>query len=363
MHPVKIYAGNIRQGGGLSVLLILIRRLQKIGYIDFQVYVSDEEVKNRLNLELGFKINVISIFKNHSSASRTILSKLYFFTKSIFWEKDTLFITINYWLPVVGNLLVYHVNLFSFYGVHSSIKNKIRSVDARIACRRASLNLFESKFLFDSAVQTLAAQPINSDIHYLGFNHEFIKNQSSIRESSSLVLVSSPQLHKNNDIIINALSVLVQKHPEIDWKLKVFGGQSKADWKDLSKYAEESGVSDSVIFFGPKPQREISDHLNSALALVSASTVESFCMVALEAMASKCPAIVVNSTSMPESVGKAGLLFEENNHLELSEKIVKLKKSKAFRDKIILSGDQHIVRFSEDRLIEDLENSLKLIKP
>ena len=72
-------------------------------------------------------------------------------------------------------------------------------------------------------------------------------------------------------------------------------------------------------------------------------------MVALEAMARGCPAIVASCTSMPESVGDAGLLAEPENATSFSDCVIKFYDDESFRAEYIARGFDRVSEFSWER--------------
>ena len=125
-----------------------------------------------------------------------------------------------------------------------------------------------------------------------------------------IVVVTSPQPHKRNELLVPILSELRKKAPAVGWRIKIFGGLGPDVWQNLKATALEQGVLDNIEFMGYRTREEVNSALDSAACLLSTSAVESFCMVALEAMARGCPVIVSDDAAMPESVGEDGFVVD-----------------------------------------------------
>ena len=128
----------------------------------------------------------------------------------------------------------------------------------------------------------------------------------------------------------------------MNWRLKIAGGTNPTAFTDLHDLAEKLGVSQQIEWLGFQRHDKLAQLGSEALCLVSTSRVESFCMVALEAMSWSCPAIVSNATSMPESVGNAGLLAQPGDEEDFANKIISLYDDDSLRMGLVNQGYEHI---------------------
>ena len=85
------------------------------------------------------------------------------------------------------------------------------------------------------------------------------------------------------------------------------------------------------------------------------SLYEGFGVPVLEAMASGCPVIASDNSSLPEVVGKAGLLFNPADPADIMRAILEIK---AGRDKYIKRGLKHVKNFSWDKCAKETLNIL-----
>jgi glycosyltransferase involved in cell wall biosynthesis len=150
---------------------------------------------------------------------------------------------------------------------------------------------------------------------------------SSVREmpqGRDIVLLTSGQKHKRND-----MAVEIFKRTQ-DASL-VFIGNAQAILNSLSteNRAWVSG-SDRVNFTGYLTRDELYARLQAAWCLLTCSELESFYMVAVEAMAVGCPVLVADKTSARESIGDAGLLFK--NETDAAAQLSKLSEPKVWEE-------------------------------
>ncbi len=114
----------------------------------------------------------------------------------------------------------------------------------------------------------------------------------------------------------------------------------------LDSVAKQLGIGQKIVFFNAD-FGQICDYINcmDVLVLPSKTTPswkEQFGRVLIEAMACEVPVIGSNSGSIPWVIGDAGLVFEENNELELAEKIALIKKDSWLKKKLIEKGKRRV---------------------
>jgi len=108
---------------------------------------------------------------------------------------------------------------------------------------------------------------------------------------------------------------------------------------------------------------ELSKVIGGAYALVYASLFEGFGIPILEALQCDVPAIVSNTSSMPEVAGDAALLVDPTDPQDIADKMHMLYKDEALRNKLIANARQQIKKFdwknSAARLWESMMQCLR----
>ncbi|MER6347519.1 D-inositol-3-phosphate glycosyltransferase [Streptomyces sp. NPDC001595] len=120
---------------------------------------------------------------------------------------------------------------------------------------------------------------------------------------------------KAPDILLRAVAVLLDEHPELRSRIvvPVVGGPSGsglAKPEGLQKLAARLGVADVVRFHPPVAQDRLADWFRAASVLVMPSYSESFGLVAIEAQASGTPVLAAAVGGLPVAVrdGRTGVL-------------------------------------------------------
>jgi glycosyltransferase involved in cell wall biosynthesis len=359
---IIFYAASLRPGGGLTVAKSIIVALASDSNNTIIVYTGERDSSRELQSTFQQFDNVreIKFFQSSGSMARYLFSKIYFLYKTLF-DRKLLLISINYYVPSWCKQIVYHINLLSFMKTpNDTVWKKIKEFDARIACKIATVNVFESDYLLKTATEYVG-QVKNPKRLYVGVDDIFftppINGKSwDCHRLPNILSVTSPQPHKDNETGIQALATLCKEHPEIPWKLTIVGGQNVSQWDELKGFAEKTGVGPNIEFLGPVSKIDLTRLMQNSLCVISTSLIESFCMVAIESMAAGCPVIVTSETSMPESVDDAAIIVEKYSVDGFYQAILNFKENYDQREKLIKQGGLHVAKFTQTQFESNLEN-------
>lgn len=364
---IGIYAGSIRPGGGLTVLVQVIKAISKDEANKVLVYVGENDTSVALQplLEVLDNVEEKRFMPKCRASFRYMLSKFYFLYESSVEKLDKVF-SFNYHLFSSCPVTVYHINLLSFQSpISDSLEMMVKRFDARLACRFAELNIFESLYLEDAAQHRMKHKVSNPALLYISVDPDFLDESESqlsrseaLTSHSNLMLVSSTQIHKDNETCLRCLKILHECMPEIEWTLKVAGGQSVAQWNEFEAVAKEMGLHKYIQILGPIDKKTLAYNMHRSLCLINASRVESFCMVAIESMAASCPVIVVDSTSMPESVGDAAIIVKPGSAKMFADAVMSFYNHESLRQSYIEKGRKRADEMDVTKFSKSLRNQL-----
>jgi glycosyltransferase involved in cell wall biosynthesis len=212
--------------------------------------------------------------------------------------------------------------------------HKLRDWSSKSALKKASANVFESRYVLEAARRRYSVSINKPEVIYIGVDDrslvaDDLENRQTVQPM--IVVVTSPQPHKRNELLVPILAELRKRAATVDWRIKIFGGLGPDVWQDLKATAQEHGVLDYIEFMGYRTREEVNSALDSAACLLSTSAVESFCMVALEAMARGCPVIVSDDAAMPESVGEDGFVVDSLDSSAVADVAKQLFNDATFR--------------------------------
>lgn len=172
-----------------------------------------------------------------------------------------------------------------------------------------------------------------------------------------LIYIGTIQPRKN---LIRLMEAFAKVAREIDkLELVIVGkssGEGKQGWmfEDILKTPQKLGIEDKVKFLGFVPTEDLPLLLSGALAFIQSSLWEGFGIPVVEAMATGTPVIVSNVSSLPEVVGKAGLLVDPYSVDQIEQAIRTVVADKKLRQKYAKTGLEQAQKFSWDKMAKDV---------
>jgi len=362
-------AMSLRPGGGLTVLLGLIDGLVALPDAEYHISViCSNDPTHAAIVEQQKTDQVHMVCRNQGVLKRHIWT-MFSMPKMVKGLKPDLFVSANQYISgIVCPQVIYHLNLLRFIPIDPNasfrhrMTEKVRNQTSLKAIKYASANVFESDYLRQCAREIHPGNTTNDKVIYIGMPEhcsELPKIAESEINRSQIVSLTNANPHKDSRTLLKMLAELVERRPEVDWRLVIAGGSDAEKWAPYKAYAQELGVGDRIEWLGFIDQQELTRQMRNSLCLVTTSLVESFCMVALEAMARGCPAIAADCTSMPESVGDAALLAEPKNATAFCDSVLKYYDDESFRADYISRGYKRVSEFNWDRCGENFSALFK----
>lgn len=189
----------------------------------------------------------------------------------------------------------------------------------------------------------------------LGVDHLFkkINNQKEIVLRTQkyidlgqkyILAVGNLEPRKNLSVIVKAFSLLPLKLQQ-QYKIVFVGGKG---WNNsrLQQTIHDHNLSSKVIFTGFVKDEDLPYIYNRASVFIYPSLYEGFGLPPLEAMACGTPVICSNTSSLPEVVGRAGLLINPQDETEIAQAMKKILNSPLLAQKLSAKGQKQAEKFS-----------------
>lgn len=153
-------------------------------------------------------------------------------------------------------------------------------------------------------------------------------------------------LHKNHDNLLRAMAILKRKGMAVDC---VFTGFDVPNGYPLQAKIEDYGLKDHVWVLKYVSNEELGQIYKKAAMLCFPSLFEGFGMPLVEAMASGCPVACSNTTSLPEVVGDAALLFDPKDPDQIADCIFSILTDETVSGRLRAKGHRQAKLFSAEK--------------
>jgi len=171
-----------------------------------------------------------------------------------------------------------------------------------------------------------------------------------------LFYVGAVQPRKNISRMIQAMDIVVKKHP--DAQLLIAGRQA---WKtdQIRKTWENSASRNHIQFLGFVEDTEMATLLAASEALVYPSLFEGFGVPVLEAMNCEVPVITSKGSSMHEVAGEAALLIDPTSVESIGSAMSQIINNKELTTQLIEAGKIQREKYDWDIAAEQMYTILK----
>lgn len=253
----------------------------------------------------------------------------------------------------VPTCLVIHDLAFEHYPEHYVLSHKLywrhySPLFARKATRIATVSTFSK----EDITRHYGIDPARIDVVYNGAHNEYKPLAPAEREQVKQkyadgceYFVFAGALHPRKNIV-NLLKAFIafRKRQKTNMKLVIVG---RLAWKyeEVEEMQHTMPFKEEVKWVGYMNVDELSKVIGGAYALVYASLFEGFGIPILEALQCDVPAIVSNTSSMPEVAGDAALLVDPTDPEDIAAKMHIIYKDEALRTKLIANARRQVTKF------------------
>lgn len=197
----------------------------------------------------------------------------------------------------------------------------------------------------------------NIKVIYNGLDaEEFSPIEESKRDLNRLITTASADVPlKGLDYSLKALKILKKDNPNIH--LIVIGSPKKGGHTE--RLIKELNIKDYVFFKKHISKEEIRKLYSTSSVAIVSSLYEGFGYPVIEAMSCEVPLIATNVSSIPELVGKYGILIDPKDENLLSNKIKKILSNYDEHKKTAIQGRQHIIKtFNWSKITNEYEKTI-----
>ena len=212
-----------------------------------------------------------------------------------------------------------------------------------------------SDFSKQSIVRFHGVDPCKIHVVYLSAQNNFVEALRHPRSLTSplpdnfIFYPANHWKHKNHECLLDGLKILKEKYGLT--LSGVFTGFSQANGVSVMEKAKEMGLD--VRWYEYLDVEELAFIYRNAGALCYPSLFEGFGIPLVEAMLSGCPIVCSNSSSIPEVVGDAALLFEPGDPEACACSLKKIFEDPGLKNNLVSRGYVQAKRFSPQKMAND----------
>jgi len=177
----------------------------------------------------------------------------------------------------------------------------------------------------------------NISVAYPGIDSRFTPRGDKIHQARPYFLfVGALKPGKNIPALIRAFATFLTQTKK-PYDLLLVGGDYWMD-REIKKTIQMFGLEHQVKILGYMSDVELPQYYRGAVALVSPSLYEGFCIPLVEAMACGCPVIGSTAGAMPEIICDAGLTVDPNDDKDIAHAMRLIASNKHIRASYVKKG-------------------------
>lgn len=367
------YEANVPQRlGSGQVAFELIKNLERIDKKnEYVVYLPDVPIEGMPKEREGFKYRILKIKKLWTSFSLPL-------SLFLFKEKGDVFFSPTHYIPRFTKIkrvsMIFDLAFLRFpemfmmedlWKLKTGTRYSVENSSSIITISQFSKRDIVKKYAKDVDSQKLRDK---ITVAYPGYDDENYKvlEKSEVEKvlikhgiwGDYIIFIGTLQPRKNLERLIEAVANIE------GIKLVVVGkgkGLGKEGWmyEEILKAPRKFNIGRRVIFTGFVEKGELVSLLNGAKAFVLPSLWEGFGIPIVEAMACGVPVIVSNVSSLPEVVGRAGLLVDPASSSQIEQAIRSVLADKKLGTKLSKSGLEQAKKFSWRKMAKETLKALE----
>lgn len=221
------------------------------------------------------------------------------------------------------------------------------------ALRESTRILTVSEFTKRRLVELAGADPERIGVVGNGVSDAFFSAGTSLSGScsDSVIVVGGMRTKKGAAETLAVAQRLIDQRSPL--RIEVVG-ENDPEWVD------KAASMPNVRLIGVIDDHALASRLRSSCALLFLSPYEGFGIPAIEAMAAGTPALVANSSSLPEIVGDAGIVVPGSDTNRVVDVLERLRSDSAFREHHVKRGLLHARAFTWEACVGRVVQQLRI---
>lgn len=243
--------------------------------------------------------------------------------------------------------------------IHELFPNNFSTADPIVRCKAACVAAADhvlciSQSTANDLMRLFGVPAEKISVTYLAYSDIFaqtvVATETSPHDRPYVLYVGHRGGYKNFEMALRAYGSSARLRQEFD--LVTFGGPASFSATEQATMANLLLRPESVVRLGGSDE-DLARAYRHARAFIYPSRYEGFGIPPLEAMAAGCVTVCSNSSSIPEVVGEAGLLFSPDDVDDARQSLEDACFDEALRAQLLARGSARVREFSWDRCAQE----------
>ncbi|HAF94669.1 MAG: hypothetical protein A2021_02230 [Elusimicrobia bacterium GWF2_52_66] len=279
------------------------------------------------------------------------------------FRPDVVFVTmerhINYpgapIVTIVHNMAPF-VSITTTSGLREKIKSLARRFDTGLAVNRASAVIAPTAFVRNALLDRFGVE--REKITLINFGHTPKASAKpptgeikQLLSSGFIFTAGSFEVYRGYEDLLVAFAEVKKSFPNIKMAIAGVVRSATLGYKmKMQSLAASLGLLNDVLWLGYIPHEELGWYYSHCSAFALTSRVESFCFVALEALAHGCNCISTDSPCLPEIMADASLYYKAGDAKGLGRGLLEiLARDNSARERALQRAMGRAAEFSWDK--------------
>ena len=235
----------------------------------------------------------------------------------------------------------------------------IDEADRLIANTAAERSDLVSLYAADESRIDVVPPGVDTDVFSPGDRAAARQSLGIGQDEKVIVFAGRIQPLKGPDIVVRAIHLLADRHPDQLWRLVIVGGASGTGRRPghrLHELVDLLGTGDTIDFRPPAPASELAQIYRAADVVAVPSYNESFGLVAVEAQASGTPVVAAAVGGLTVAVADrvSGLLVDGHDPGRWATALAAIALNPTERDRLSVGARRRAAQFSWDATVDGL---------
>lgn len=178
------------------------------------------------------------------------------------------------------------------------------------------------------------------------------KQDMPIVPEKYILFVGARGIYKNFNLFIESISPILNKDKNLH--IVVAGGYSGKNifTKEENELFQKLDISKQISHYSVNDEA-LAYLYQKAICFVFPSLYEGFGIPVLEAFACDCPAVISNTSSLPEVGGDAAIYFNPKDSNNIFKSVENVVNNEGLRKEMIVKGREQLKKFSWDKTAKE----------